>query len=413
MKEADNTTTRKPHTSNSSTNIILHVLRSLLLLPQWHLQRWHKRDAHLWTFDAWSGTRYSDNPRALYEYVLAHEPTIHPVWMTNDQAIYERLKAENKPVAMRNSSEGKRIQKDAGFFFCTHGRLNGQSEGELQYMNGIRYINLWHGVPLKLIGNDETNFKSKTSAWKRIKTNIRRILVPWEFISDTILCGETFFEPIFKSAFGGVYMHILSYNEPRLDKMLHPNTERLVQSLNEIYNNPIKVVYMPTFRDTEMGHFNPFAQADFDQQRLEKVLEERNMVFLYKGHFLGGDASSNGIHTRIQTINDSDYDDLYTFIKDVDILITDYSSIYFDFLCLRKPMILFPFDYERYIKCSRGFYFDYSLLEAKKVYSWQELETCLLQGTYHVPSEKEVQLFRPTPIGHNCETLVNYLLPTR
>ena len=137
------------------------------------------------------------------------------------------------------------------------------------------------------------------------------------------------------------------------------------------------------------------------------------MILLYKGHFLGGEARTNSTSSRILTINDNDYDDLYTFIKDVDILITDYSSIYFDFLCLRKPMILFPFDYNDYTTCSRGFYFDYSLLEAKKVYSWHELEECLQHSTYHVPSEEEVQRFRPTPIGHNCETLVNYLLPTR
>lgn len=402
----------KNQQANTLSEILRHTIQSLLLLPQWYAQKWHKRDPYLWTFDAWSGTRYSDNPRALYEYVLAHEPAIHPVWMTNNPEIYERLKAENKPVAMRNSSEGIRIQKDAGFFFCTHGRLNGQSEGELQYMNGIRYINVWHGAPLKLVGDDENTFKGSPTTWKRFKTRIRKLIVPWEFLTDTILCSEKFFEPFFRTAYGRSYPNILTCPELRLDKFRISTQEKLIQSLNTRFNDPIKIVYMPTFRDTEMGHFNPFAQADFDQQRLEKVLKERNMVFLYKGHFLGGDASSNGIHTRIQTINDSDYDDLYTFIKDVDILITDYSSIYFDFLCLRKPMILFPFDYEDYTKRSRGFYFDYSLLEAKKVYSWQELETCLLTGTYHIPSEEEVQRFRPTPIGHNCETLVNYLLPT-
>ena len=153
----------KNQQANTLSGILRHTIQSLLLLPQWYAQKWHKRDPYLWTFDAWSGTRYSDNPRALYEYVLAHEPAIHPVWMTNNPEISERLKAENTPVAMRNSSEGIRIQKDAGFFFCTHGRLNGQSEGELQYMNGIRYINVWHGAPLKLVGDSWMVVKAEAS----------------------------------------------------------------------------------------------------------------------------------------------------------------------------------------------------------------------------------------------------------
>jgi len=91
------------------------------------------------------------------------------------------------------------------------------------------------------------------------------------------------------------------------------------------------------------------------------------------------------------------------------VLITDYSSIYFDFLCLGKPIILFPFDYEEYTSGSREFYFDYNLLEAKRVYTWSELEQCLLNKSYYAPSKEEIRRFRPNPIGNCSKQLVDYL----
>lgn len=387
---------------------IASAIRGILFLPKWHAQKWHKRDQNLWTFDAWSGIRYSDNPRALYEYVLAHEPSIRAVWITNSTDVYQRLKSEGKPVAMRYTKEGQQIQKDSGVFFCTHGRLNNASEGDLRYMNGIRYVNLWHGVPFKQVGDDERALIVKQTWWKKIKTRIRKCIVPWEFITGEMVCGSPFFKPFLQSAFGK-YFNLINTPEPRLDKLVSPTPDSITTELNLQFENPLKILYMPTFRDTNFGKFNPFEMAGFNRERLEKMLKSQNMVLLYKGHFLDQQNGVTHIDERIRVVGDTDYDDLYTFIKDVDVLITDYSSIYFDFLCLRKPMILFPFDYSDYSAHSRKSYFDYNLMEAKRVYTWQEMEECLKKKTYYPPSEEEIQRFRPLPIGNCCEQLVDYL----
>lgn len=393
----------------SKWNDVKKLIQGLFYLPEWHLQRLHKRDKNLWIFDAWSGNRYSDNPRALYEYILAHRKDIRAVWITNNDAVYRRLKEEGKPVTLRSCKEGKAIQKDAGVFFCTHGRLNGESEGDLQYMNGIRYINLWHGAPLKQIGKDERRLVVKTTMWKRIKTWIRRCLVPWEFIHGEMINSSPFFAPYFASAFGKDYK-MIDAAEPRLDKLVSSGSECLIDEINRRFNHPTKILYMPTFRDSQFGAFNPFAEAGFDRERIENLLEEQNSVLLYKSHFLDSQNGVVQISKRIIVIGDNDYDDLYTFIKDVDILITDYSSVYFDFLCLRKPIILFPYDYDEYVQHSRPFYFDYQLMEAKKVYSWQEMEDCLKNKTYYPPSDAEIQRFRPLPIGNCCEELFNKII---
>ena len=167
---------------------------------------------------------------------------------------------------------------------------------------------------------------------------------------------------------------------------------------------------MPTHRDTEHSTFNPFRKAGFDEKLFQQLLEEKNIIFLYKGHFYDSSVCNNKISERLLTITDNDYDDLYTFIKDIDILVTDYSSIYFDFLYLHKPVILFPFDEQEYIAHSRPFYFDYNLMEAKKVYSWAELAQAISNKDYHCPMQSEIERFCATTSQSHCEQIVQHIM---
>lgn len=385
---------------------IRHALRSMAALPQWWLQRLHHRDRNLWTFGAWDGLRYSDNSRALYEYVLEHHPEIHCVWMTASQEIYDKLKAEHKPVAMFYSREGRAIQKKSAFFFATKGFFDGVGK----YMNGIHYINLWHGVPIKKIGEDAMEKVREKTFFKRVKTWIRRQIVPWEFIKGKIICGAPFFAPFLKSAFTLEDSALWMTPEARLDMLHSKKTEALVQELDYKFNHPTKVIYMPTFRDAEFGVFNPFVDAKIDLPKFLKVLEEKNIVFIYKGHFFDCNVKGLEGQERIITVGDNDYDNLYTFIKDMDILVTDYSSVYFDFLYLRRPMILFPFDYDVYVDKSREFYFDYKLMESVRVYTWEEMGLCLKNETYYVPTDEECRRFRALPLRDCCKQICDRVL---
>lgn len=385
---------------------IKHALKGLSLLPQWWLQRFCKRDNHLWVFGAWDGFRYSDNSRALYEYVLENHPEIRCFWLTQSKEIYDKLSAEGKPVTMFYSEEGINIQKRAGFFFATKGFFDGAG----CYMNGIQYINLWHGVPIKKIGEDAMEKIREKTWFKHVKTKIRRQIVPWEFIKGIVISGSPFFTPFLKSAFAIDDSAIWETPEARLDMIWQSKKESLVEKLDQKFNHPTKVIYMPTFRDAEFGVFNPFVDAKFNPDVFLKVLEEKNIVFIYKGHFFDANVTGFAGNERIITVNDSDYDNLYSFVKDMDILVTDYSSVYFDFLYLRKPMILFPFDFDIYIERSREFYFDYHLMAAHRVYTWDEMAVCLRDESYYCPSEDEIKLFRPLPAKECCRQIFDRVI---
>ncbi len=398
--------------------IIQKAVDGLWQLPLWWGQRPADRDPRLWTFGAWDGLRYSDNSRALYEYVLAHRTDIRAVWITRSQQVYDRLKQQQMPVALCNTAEGKAIQKRAGYFFLT----KGPQDSDPRLMHHCHLVWLWHGMPLKQIGHDAMAFQRRNTLYKRFKTAIRKVVVPWEFLGGETLATSPFFTPFLQSAFALPATDVWELGLPRNDHFFRTDvTESLILRLHEQFDrveagNPMPVrllLYMPTHRDqaTREGHpFDPFAEAGFDLQQLEQVLDSQNIVLLYKGHFF--DSANEGLKQsrRILTVTDDDYDDMYTFIKDVDILLTDYSSIYFDFLLCRKPIILFPFDESAYVSQSRPFYFDYNLLQGPRVRSWNELCQLLMVDDFPTPDLKTLQLMHSHVDGNTCQRIVEHIL---
>ena len=398
--------------------IVKDALAGLNDLPLWYRANARGRDPRLWTFGAWDGQRYSDNSRALYEYVLAHRQDIQAVWMTKSAEVYELLTSRHMPVAMCDSEEGRSVQQRAGYFFLT----KGPQDSDPRLMHGCHLVWLWHGMPLKQIGRDAMAFQRRNTWWKRCKTMIRRIVVPWEFLGGETLSTAPFFTPYLQSAFGLTGRDVWEVGYPRNDHFFKADVrESLIQRLHEQYDRveqgqvkPVRLLlYMPTHRDavTRSGRaFDPFAEAGFDLQQLEEVLQQQNILLLYKGHFF--DSANEGLRQsrRILTVTDADYDDMYTFIKDVDILLTDYSSIYFDFLLCRKPIILFPFDEAEYVAHSRPFYFDYQLMDGRKVCSWAELCESLSACDYYVPSDSTIDLMHTHQDGLTCQRIVQRVL---
>jgi len=393
---------------DSQRSAMRKTLAGLFGLPSWHLQKFHKRDPKTWVFGSWDGLRYSDNSRALFEYVVQHNPEISSWWCTRSQEIYDVLQKRGLPVLLMCSQEGILTMKNAGYAFFS----KGPDDVDPKYLNGAYLINLWHGMPLKQVGADAMAFIRPNTLWKKTKTAIRRWLVPQEFLHFQTLSLGSFHTPHLMSAFESPREDILEFGLPRNDKFFQDTQEQYIRLIDEKFDHPTKVLYLPTHRDAciQAGKaFNPFEDENFDFQSLNEVLERRNIVLIYKGHFY--DMASKGFSSdRIWMVSDDDYDDLYTFIKDVDILLTDYSSIYFDFLLCRKPIILFPFDLQSYVAYSRPFYFDYDELEAVKCHTWKELADCLDYQTYRVPSHDEIMKFVNCPDGNACERLVKYLL---
>lgn len=392
----------------NSNNILVRGVEAVKNFFVWYLQRLIPRNKNRWIFGAWFGERYSDNSRSIYEYVLNNHPEIDALWVTKNEDVYNRLKAENKPVAMLSSSEAKRHAATSKVAFITVAdkEVNGL------YLNGAKMVWLWHGMPMKYIEADERRFvEGDRFDHPTLLRRIKMLYHPYlKKHVDCVLTTGEFFNPIFESSFQVGPEKVWNDGYPRNDELFSKEQDAIVAQYREHYPNAKFIIYMPTHRLHGLSGkpFSPFEGNGFEPEKLFKLLEEKDYVFFYKGHFYDSGASVKLSHPRFVDVTHSSMDVLYRFVKDMDILITDYSSIYFDYLLLKKPIVLTPFDYEEYIKSERPLYFDYFSLEAPKANNWDELIS-ILEGDLKDPSDEEVSKYLSHTDGNSSERIFNHI----
>jgi CDP-glycerol glycerophosphotransferase len=378
---------------------LLRYIVYILFLPIWYLERLIPRNKKIWIFGAWFGKKYSDNSRALYEYMLREHPEYTIVWITKNKQIYDKLILEKKPVAMANSIEGIKVCSLAYTAIIN----NGPADFNQYFLNGIKKIWLWHGMPLKKIGFDQDSKQNRSIIQKRLS----QILNPYHNNSPNItITSSRFFIALLQSAFHLTEEKILKTGLPRCDVFFSNKTEKLIDEIRNQFVGCKVIFYMPTFRTSLQNGitFDPFADFGFEETVFFNILREKNLIFLYKPHF--ADESSNKYlnNTRFFYIDDNSFDNLYALLKDIDLLVTDYSSVYFDFITMGKPVILAPFDYDFYLKNARSHYFNYfENMEGIKAYSWNELYKILENETYYRISNGTIDKYCKYNDGNACE----------
>lgn len=385
---------------------LITLLLKIFTLPFWYIQKLFPRNKHIWLFGAGSGLLYFDNSKWLYEYVLRNEKQINAIWITRNKEIYNKLSKENKPVLMVNSLKGIITSLRAGVVFIN----NTPKDVNARAINGSLQIWLWHGLMMKQIGQDARLFSKQINGFKEnIFQFFQKLIFPeFTYNPDYIINTSEFFTPYFSSAFNLTNDRILITGYPRNDGLFVKDKEILIEELNEKYNNPTKILYLPTWRDafTNKGKsFNPFDSYGFDSKTLSEILNTSNSVFLNKGHnFELKQWNADQVTERFINLSNQDFTDLYRLLKDIDILITDYSSVYFDFILTGKPVILAPFDIESYIRESRPLYYDYyKEIEGIKANDWNELFEIIIEKTYYSISNMSIQKFHCYIDDHSSE----------
>lgn len=393
------------------TNILLRVLTYIYELSVWALQVFIPRNKRKWIFGAWFGQKYSDNSRSMYEYVLQNHPEINALWVTKNKDIYNRLKSENKPVAMDMSLKGifHALTSKVAFVTVVPKEVNGL------WLHGAKIVWLWHGMPMKYIEADERRFVEGPSFDNPgfIK-KIKKALHPFSKRKvDSVLITGDFFSPFFQSSFQVGPEKIWNDGYPRNDELFSKEQDDIVVHYRNQFPNAKFIIFMPTHRLHGLSGkpFSPFEGNEFDSVKFFELLEEKDYVFFYKGHFYDSGVSIQLNHPRFVDVTHSNIDVLYRFVKDMDILITDYSSIYFDYLLLKRPIVLTPFDYQEYIKSERPLYFDYFSLEAPKASNWKELIS-ILRGNLSGPSTEEVEKYLSYKDGNSSERIFEHIQNT-
>lgn len=387
---------------------------ALIRLLFWHFERLIPRNQNKWIFGSWFGEKYSDNSRALYEYVLKEMPYIKPMWLTSNDIVYKRLKKEGKPVALLSSIKGKLFALTAKFAFITVERkeVNGY------YLNGAKLIWLYHGMLMKYVMADERRFIEGASYDKMTsKKIVSAILFPYKSVRNynvgRILVTSDFFSPFFESAFRIDSTKIWVDGYPRNDDFFSDQTEEIILKYRALYPSAKFIIHMPTHRLHGLNGepFNPFDGYGFSTENFYDTLEKGDYVYFYKGHFYDSNNRIELNNDRFVRVTDEDFDSLYRMIKDMDLLITDYSSIYFDYLLLKRPIILTPFDYDEYITNERPLYYDYKKnLIANYVSNWDELLDLLLNKTFILPNLDLVNKYHRNVDGNSCRRISDHII---
>ena len=384
---------------NKNMEAFIKLVFKLLFFPFWHLQRLIPRNKKLWVFGSMNGIGYRDNSRALFEYILKEHPEIKAIWLTRDKNICKMLNVKNINAYMLYSIKGIYHSLAAKFFITDHGI----SDLSMYLYNGAKNIYLWHGMPIKAMGlyHDENAKGRQLSFLKRI---FLYFCCPYERKDriDLLIVSSDFFKPFMSFSFANNFGKTLQNNKivttglPRNDILFRHTSNTFLTELRNKYNRCKVMLYLPTFR-LEMGEekpFFPFAGFNFDVSSFNKFLEEENIVFLFKPHPIEAGLFDFDACDRFFFLNGNEYDDLYDFLGNIDILVTDYSSVYFDFILTNKPIILTPFDYNSYMR-TRGMFYDYDThIEGIKAYDWDDFMSIVRNKKYYTIDDKIFNYYR-------------------
>ncbi|MBD5430187.1 CDP-glycerol glycerophosphotransferase family protein [Lactobacillus sp.] len=222
-------------------------------------------------------------------------------------------------------------------------------------------VEFWHGIPLKRMG---------LMAHNTLRKDNQRNEKLWYTSADIVTSSSDLYESLMSACIAISTNKYQKLGFPRLDALKNPiiSKERFLHDLFKTSDSQAKIgIYMPTFRyeledksimkQIEDGNF--FAFKDFDIEKLNNKLKENHQYLIVKLHpyemkmFTNFDSKlSNIAFMNNDYLFDNDYD-LYELLGLTDFLMTDFSSIYFDYLHLDKPIVFITNFLEQYEK-TRG-----------------------------------------------------------
>src|SRR5699024_6326722 len=218
------------------------------------------------------------------------------------------------------------------------------------------YVQTWHGTPLKKLGIDIQEVRMPGTETNQYKRNFTAEANKWDYL----LSPNAYSTEIFKQAFQ-YDNKVIESGYPRNDYLINHNYENEINKIKSRLKIPFDkrvILYAPTWRDNQ---FYGRGRYKFDiQMDLERMREELSdsYVILLRMHYLIAE-NINLSKFKGFAYDVSYQEDIRELYLISDVLITDYSSVFFDFANLKRPIIFYVYDIDEYREKIRGFYFDF------------------------------------------------------
>ena len=301
-------------------------------------------------FESGNGRNYSGNPRYIYEEILNQglNDEFKCVWSLIDTDI----KLPGNPVKVRRSY----------FKFLYYTLRSGAWIFDARHLYYLRknkkakYVQTWHGTPLKKLALDmEYMDMNGSQDIERYHQEFRDNSLLWQYL----ISQNPFSSEIFRSAFD-FKGEMLEIGYPRNDILINRNNAEDIDEIKGRFNIPKDkkiILYAPTWRDNQYHDNNEYKFAtEMDFDKMHKELGDE-YTLIVKFHYLVKENIDWSRYDNFVIECDAEWDiqELYLIS---DMMITDYSSVMFDYSILKRPMIFFAYDLDNYKNNLRGFYFD-------------------------------------------------------
>ncbi len=296
----------------------------------------------------YSNLGFRDNVKAVYDYMLEHgyNKKYHIVCAIHEWEEYNKKKQEHPDLYENIEFVG--LKK--GIFRFLKAKYAFYSFGKypIKPAKNQIVVNVWHGMPLKRIGNMEHGKEQ----------------IPYNYFTYIIATSD-FFADIMKKSFNCSDSQVLVNGQPRNDRLFRQD----VKEDKEIRQETEKLIFwLPTYRDTcnqERPHSdNPISIFERNGKEIEALnqwLKENRTRLIVKHHPLQKVVPAENRFSNIEIYSHEEFQhmgkDLYAYLRNADALITDYSSVYFDYMMLDRPIGFVLSDMEQY-EGDRGFVFD-------------------------------------------------------
>ncbi|MEB6231489.1 CDP-glycerol glycerophosphotransferase family protein [Mammaliicoccus sciuri] len=284
------------------------------------------------------GDQYSCSPKAIYKNILENEKKFKNIWILNDT---------NMPI----DGNGIKVKKNSlkyWYYLATAKYFIQNTNMPIDYKKRKKQkeVQTFHGTFMKTMGFDTPELKyetrqNKIDEFQKKVNNWNYVSIPSDYMKEKA-----------KSAFNTT-VKALKTGFPRNDMLFDAlkYKEETKSSLN-IPKGKKVILYAPTWREGKSSNI------EMNIKKIQETLDDQYVLLIRAHYMVSGNMDIRDYYPF--AINVSNYPSIEELYSITDVLITDYSSVMFDFAYLKKPMIFYAYDLEKYLYGERGVYLNYS-----------------------------------------------------
>lgn len=327
----------------------------------------------LFIYGSWFGSKYGDNSKAVFEY-MSKISSESNYWFTKNKGVASKVDAKGYQSICGLSLKSILLHLRAEAVFCNCS-VNSDLLG--MFLNRkTKVFNLWHGTPIKKIGKDAVvtslNRDKLGVTKKNIFVSCLKCILPNKFYNffklDTYYLASS-------NRVASILANALEIDKAKIIICGYPKLDKCFQENNIKGKNTFKILYAPTYRGEYNSEQDILTDYGFNIKKANDVLRKNNVFLTIRLH------PANRLPERLlNEIKDTKYinvddntEDVYESLNEYSLVMTDFSSVYFDALAIGLNVLIAPFGYQDYLRNDRDLYFSLNELYPNDMpHDWDE-----------------------------------------